>query len=78
MKQKPCNSLLPINHVFAVKDWNAEKYSNGWANLSNTPFYEYKVKLCEGGLSAPFIACWPQKVKKRAGKMVHQPATSLM
>ena len=52
----------------------AVSYGIGWANLSNTPFYEYKVKSYEGGLSAPFIACWPQKIKKSAGEMVHTPA----
>lgn len=52
----------------------AVSYGIGWANLSNTPFYEYKVKSYEGGVSAPFIACWPQKIKKNVGKMVHQPA----
>lgn len=52
----------------------AVSYGIGWANLSNTPFYEYKVKSYEGGLSAPFIACWPQKIKKSASKIVHQPA----
>lgn len=49
-------------------------YGIGWANLSNTPFYEYKVKSYEGGISAPFIVSWPGKIRKNAGKIVHQPA----
>lgn len=49
-------------------------YGIGWANLSNTPFYEYKVKSYEGGISAPFIAHWPEKIKKTAGKICHHPA----
>jgi arylsulfatase A-like enzyme len=50
-------------------------YGIGWANLSNTPFYEYKVKSYEGGISAPFIAYWPYKIKNTAGKICHTPAS---
>jgi arylsulfatase len=49
-------------------------YGIGWANLSNTPFYEYKVKSYEGGISAPFIANWPARIKKSAGRVYHSPA----
>lgn len=52
----------------------AVSYGIGWANLSNTPFNEYKVKSYEGGISAPFIACWPDKMKKTAGQVYHTPA----
>ena len=41
--------------------------------MSNTPFFEYKVKSYEGGISAPFIACWPDKMKKTAGTIYHTP-----
>lgn len=50
-------------------------YGIGWANVSNTPFYEYKVKSYEGGISAPFIACWPSQIKKTAGSVYHTPAS---
>jgi arylsulfatase A-like enzyme len=49
-------------------------YGIGWANMSNTPFFEYKVKSYEGGISAPFIAHWPDKIKKTAGKIYHTPS----
>jgi arylsulfatase A-like enzyme len=49
-------------------------YGIGWANVSNTPFYEYKVKSYEGGISAPFIAFWPRGINKMAGKVYHKPA----
>lgn len=49
-------------------------YGICWANLSNTPFYEYKVKSYEGGISAPFIASWPKKMGKNAGSIYHTPA----
>jgi len=34
-------------------------YGRAWANLSNTPFREYKHWIHEGGISTPFIAHWP-------------------
>ncbi len=49
-------------------------YGIGWANMSNTPFYEYKVKSYEGGISAPFIASWPNMIKKNLGQVYHTPA----
>lgn len=49
----------------------AVSYGIGWANASNTPFYEYKVKLYEGGISTPLIAHWP-KVIKQKGAIAHQ------
>ena len=54
--------------------WGPVSYGIAWANMSNTPFYEYKVKSYEGGISAPFIAYWPKKIKKNAGKVYHTPA----
>lgn len=51
----------------------AVSYGIGWANLSNTPFYEYKVRSYEGGISTPFIAFWPQMIKKDLGKIIHTP-----
>ena len=52
----------------------AVSYGIGWANASNTPFYEYKVQVNEGGISTPLIAHWPQSIKTQAGKFNHQPA----
>ncbi len=48
-------------------------YGIAWANVSNTPFFEYKVKSYEGGISAPFIASWPRQIKK-TGQVYHTPA----
>ncbi|MBC8356663.1 MAG: arylsulfatase [Planctomycetes bacterium] len=47
-------------------------YGRGWANVSNTPFREYKHWVHEGGISTPLIAHWPAKLK-RAGMLEHQP-----
>jgi len=34
-------------------------YGEAWANVSNTPFREYKHWVHEGGISTPLIAHWP-------------------
>jgi arylsulfatase A-like enzyme len=50
-------------------------YGKGWANVSNTPFREYKHWEHEGGISTPLIAHWPAGIpSKRDGKLEAQPA----
>lgn len=39
-------------------------YGPNWANVSNTPFREYKHWLHEGGISTPLIAHWPNGIGK--------------
>jgi arylsulfatase len=39
-----------------------QSYGRAWANLSNTPFREYKHWVHEGGISTPFIVHWPQEL----------------
>ena len=34
-----------------------------WGNCANTPFRLYKHYTQEGGISSPFIACWPKYIK---------------
>ncbi len=34
-----------------------------WGNCANTPFRLYKHYTQEGGISTPFIACWPAVIK---------------
>src|SRR6185369_4241255 len=34
-------------------------YGRDWANVSNTPFREYKHWVHEGGISTPLIVHWP-------------------
>ncbi len=38
-------------------------YGLNWANVSNTPFREYKHWVHEGGISSPLIVHWPAKIK---------------
>ncbi|MFP6855049.1 MAG: sulfatase/phosphatase domain-containing protein, partial [Opitutales bacterium] len=48
--------------------------SRGWANVSNTPFREYKHFAHEGGISTPLIAHWPKGIDaSMRGKLDHQP-----
>lgn len=46
-------------------------YGRAWANLSNTPFREYKHWIHEGGISTPLIVSWPASIS--AGVMRQQP-----
>lgn len=44
-----------------------------WANVSNTPFRNYKNYSYEGGICTPFIAHWPAGITARGG-IVREPA----
>ena len=49
-------------------------YGRGWANVSNTPFREYKHWEHEGGISTPLIVHWPEAIaRSRRGKLVADP-----
>lgn len=50
-------------------------YGEAWANVSNTPFREYKHWVHEGGISTPLIAHWPAGIPAaRHGSLEAQPA----
>jgi arylsulfatase A-like enzyme len=48
-------------------------YDLPWANLSNTPFKEYKHWIHEGGISTPFIVHWPEGIDG-TNELRHCPA----
>jgi arylsulfatase A-like enzyme len=49
-------------------------YGRNWANVSNTPFREYKHWMHEGGISTPLIVHWPRGLdENRRGKFESQP-----
>jgi arylsulfatase len=49
-------------------------YGRSWANVSNTPFREYKHWEHEGGVSTPLIAHWPRGIPPaRQGALESQP-----
>jgi arylsulfatase len=47
-------------------------YGLNWANVSNTPFREYKHFVHEGGISTPLIAHWPAGLQRK-GELERQP-----
>lgn len=50
-------------------------YGSGWANVSNTPWSEYKHYAYEGGVGTPFIMHWPTEIKEDLqGSLRHQPS----
>ena len=48
-----------------------QSYGVAWANLSNTPFREYKHWVHEGGIATPLIAHWPEGITDTG--LRHQP-----
>jgi arylsulfatase A-like enzyme len=49
-------------------------YGKGWANVSNTPFREYKHWTHEGGISTPLIVHWPKGIPAaQRNKLVQSP-----
>ena len=51
---------------------NWKSLGKNWANVSNTPYREYKNWSHEGGIKTPLIAYWPDKIKNK-GSIVHKP-----
>ncbi|MGB2313511.1 MAG: sulfatase-like hydrolase/transferase, partial [Flavobacteriaceae bacterium] len=51
---------------------NWKSLGKNWANVSNTPFREYKNWSHEGGIKTPLIAYWPEKIKNK-GLVSHKP-----
>lgn len=57
-------------------------YGENWANVSNTPFKEYKHYSHEGGISTPLIVHWPKGIsgegqgfrKTKEGPLYDSPA----
>jgi len=56
-------------------------YGRNWANVSNTPFRQYKSQNHEGGIATPLIAHWPKGIKAKnelrdqAGHLIDVMAT---
>lgn len=68
----------PVRQGYGVMPGAADTYiayGRGWANVSNTPFREYKHWVHEGGIATPLIAHWPAGIRKsRANSIEKQPA----
>ncbi len=67
----------PVRHgpgVMAGPEDTFCGYGGGWANVSNTPFREYKHFVHEGGIATPLIVHWPAGIARSCvGKLEHQP-----
>ena len=58
----PANLSVRVGNSPDLVPGGADSYASygvPWANLSNTPFRQYKRWVHEGGISAPFIVSWP-------------------
>ena len=53
-------------------------YGLNWANVSNTPFREYKHWQHEGGISTPLIAHWPKGIVKEAHEKLYATPAHLI
>lgn len=65
MKLGNAESVLP------GPEYTYMSYDISWANASNSPFRRFKHWTHEGGISTPFIACWPEMI--RPGLQVDSP-----
>jgi arylsulfatase A-like enzyme len=62
MIPKQTRDGYPMRQGYGVLPGAADTYhgyGEAWANVSNTPFREYKHWVHEGGISTPLIAHWP-------------------
>ena len=56
--------------IGAIDRWSS--LGGRWANVSNTPFREYKHWVHEGGISTPLIVHWPAQIDG-GGRFVREP-----
>jgi len=78
MIPKQTREGFPMRQGYGVLPGGADTYigyGRAWANVSNTPFREYKHWVHEGGISTPLIAHWPAGISEpRSGELEPQPA----
>ena len=64
--------VVMSEEVMAGSDQTYHAYGPAWANVSNTPFRQYKHWVHEGGISTPLIAFWPDRINGH-GQIRRQP-----
>ena len=83
MIPKQTRDGYPVRQGYGVLPGAADTYhayGEAWANVSNTPFREYKHWVHEGGISSPLVAHWPAGIKPASqaagamGGLVHEPS----
>ncbi len=67
----------PVRQGYGVIPGAADtyiSYGEGWGNVSNTPFREYKHRVHEGGISTPLIVHWPAGIPAtQKNKLIQTP-----
>jgi len=78
MIPKQTRDGFPMRQGYGVLPGAADTYhgyGEAWANVSNTPFRQYKHWVHEGGISTPLIAHWPAGIPaERHNALEAQPA----
>ena len=85
MIPKQTRDGYPMRQGYGVLPGEADTYcgyGEAWANVSNTPFREYKHWVHEGGISTPLIVSWPDGMRMAgkpeglatSGVILHQPS----
>ncbi len=72
MKTRDGRPVLGGPTVMPGPDGTYIAYGRNWANVSNTPFREYKHWVHEGGISTPLICHWPARIKS-PGRLCKAP-----
>ncbi len=67
MKTRDGRAVRGGPEVMPGPDGTYIAYGRNWANVSNTPFREYKHWVHEGGISTPLICHWPGHIKTPGG-----------
>lgn len=74
MRTRDGRPVLGGKDVMPGPDGTYIGYGENWANVSNTPFREYKHWVHEGGISTPLIVYWPAGIERGSrGKLRPQP-----
>ena len=77
---------FPVRQGYGVLPGGADTYhgyGREWANVSNTPFREYKHWVHEGGISTPLVAHWPKgipahsELRSQPGHLIDLMATAV-
>lgn len=78
MIPKQTRDGFPMRQGYGVLPGAADTYhgyGEAWANVSNTPFREYKHWVHEGGIATPLVAHWPRGIApSRHNALESQPA----
>jgi arylsulfatase A-like enzyme len=81
MIPKQTRDGFPVRQGKGVMPGGADTYIGyglNWANVSNTPFREYKHWEHEGGISTPLIAHWPKGIAQEAHNKLNATPTHLI